>query len=434
MKKQDLISEILELIEHGTEGLYWDFKREWHSLNADLLYDIICMANSPANRDCYIIIGIEDKTCNVVGAGENRKNQQNLTEVIRQKPKWAGGIMPEVYVQTIIISEKEIDVIIIKQSDNTPFYLVEDYKNLGEGKPILKGNIYTRKADSNESRNSTADLYDTELLWKRRFGLLYNPSQRGSHYLKDLDNWARVDGEPDKSGVRRSFFYYRPDPDYTIHFTTEPEEVENNNKITDINDCGRQFYYLFSFINVSYHTDFSGDKQIGLYYKEIPLFTGLLECVDKSRTQVIPPPFGLNPYYIKADFRYLMFEFVFAYCCGNYSSEAKTMILRVIPLYENDREYNEFMDYIKTKGYPKIMDSSMSGEAKCRSERIEIGQYNFSISLGDKGLEAKIVKNSAGMVVNFASSENKYRDGITEQLRLGKMLVEWLDDWRKNRT
>lgn len=30
------------------EGIYWDFKREWHDNKADLLHDIICMANNPA--------------------------------------------------------------------------------------------------------------------------------------------------------------------------------------------------------------------------------------------------------------------------------------------------------------------------------------------------------------------------------------------------
>ena len=50
--------EIRELISLKQEGSYWDFKREWHSNNADLLHDIICYANNLVNRDCYIIIGI----------------------------------------------------------------------------------------------------------------------------------------------------------------------------------------------------------------------------------------------------------------------------------------------------------------------------------------------------------------------------------------
>lgn len=93
-----------ELIERHAEGEYWDFKQQWHSCNADLLHDIIFMANSPANRDCYIIIGVEDGSYNILGVSdENRKNQQNIIDLLRQKPSWAGGYIPEVYAKTIYI-------------------------------------------------------------------------------------------------------------------------------------------------------------------------------------------------------------------------------------------------------------------------------------------------------------------------------------------
>lgn len=56
----DLEDEISYLIELHQEGEYWDFKRQWYdsSKSADLLHDIICMANNLANHDAYIIIGL----------------------------------------------------------------------------------------------------------------------------------------------------------------------------------------------------------------------------------------------------------------------------------------------------------------------------------------------------------------------------------------
>ena len=51
-----LYEEISELIDLKTEGDYWDFKVQWHENKADLLHDIICMANNLANRDAYLII------------------------------------------------------------------------------------------------------------------------------------------------------------------------------------------------------------------------------------------------------------------------------------------------------------------------------------------------------------------------------------------
>ena len=215
MNNLELEQEIQELIERHKEGEYWDFKQQWHSNNADLLHDIICMANSLANRDCYLIIGVEDRSYNILGVkDENRKNQQNVIDLVHQKPVWAGGYIPEVYVKTISIAGKEIDVVVVKQNDNTPFYLLKDYKK--EGQSIFKGAIYSRKGDTNTPKTGTADLRYTELLWKRRFGLLYNPSQRAKFYLKDLENWESAGGEADKLGREDSFLFYKPDPDYRL--------------------------------------------------------------------------------------------------------------------------------------------------------------------------------------------------------------------------
>ncbi|MBP3460629.1 MAG: ATP-binding protein [Lachnospiraceae bacterium] len=426
--------EIQELIERHTEGVYWDFKQQWHNNNVDLLHDIICMANSPANRDCYIILGVEDRTYKVIGVGsENRKNQQNVIDLLSRKPKWAGGYIPEVYIKTILILEQEIDVIIIKQSNNTPFYLLEDY--IIKNKSILKGAIYTRKGDTNTPKNSTADLYDTEILWKRRLGLLYNPSQRAQFYLKDLENWKSVDNESDKYGIRDSFFYYMLDPDYTIHFTDDydVEVSEVNNRISGINDknIGSPFYYLFAFCNVSYHTDFSDSEKVVLYYKDIPLFSSSIESIDEGRTQIIPPENYWNPYYIKDSLRYLMFEFVFMYCCGSYSKEAKEMILRVIPVYRDDGEFYEFRNYIQDKGYSyEKIRSQMFGEILEKFNAINIENYKIYENSYETEDIAEELKRNKNLVINFASPDNEHLEEITRCLKMGKMLVDWLCDWR----
>ncbi len=436
MEYTDFENEIIGLIDCKTEGNYWDFKREWHSNNADLLHDIICMANSLANRDGYIIIGVEDKTFTVCGVDQtvNRKNQQNVIDLLRQKPKWAGGYIPEVYVKTIVIYEKELDVIVVKQSDNTPFYLLEDYKN--EGGPLFKGAIYIRKGDSNTPKTSTADIYDTEMLWKRRFGLLYNPSQRAKHYLEDCDNWEMVDGDADKEGVNRFFFYYKPDPDYTIHIVDSGiEELEIARKVIDINDnsIGSFSYYLFAFCNVSYHTDYSDTREVRLFYKDIPLFSSYLECIDEGRTQIIPPELPeVDAYYIEDSFRYLIFQFVFSHICRNYSKEAQEMIYRVVPVYYNQREHDEFLEYVKARGYGihKILGEKIKGEALERLQKIEIGRYEgFNVPTAAKIVTNELNGNS-NLVINFARPENVEYGLITERLKRGKMFVDWLKEWR----
>lgn len=424
--------EIMELIERHAEGDYWDFKQKWHLKNSDLIHDIICMANSPANRDCFIIIGIEDRTYSILGVSEvNRKTQQNVIDLLRQKPKWAGGYIPEVYVSSIQIEDKEIDIITIKQSDNTPFYLLEDYTK--GGTPIFKGVIYTRKGDTNTPKTSTADLYDTEILWKRRFGLLYNPSQRAKFYLADLDNWELVDGETDKFGVSQFFFFYKPDPDFTIYFFKESNEEENLPK--DINDdtIGSLSYYLFAFCNVSYHTDYSSREEVALYYREIPLFSAPLECVDERRTSLVPPEFVVDPYYINDSFRYLMLEFVFRHRCKNYSGEAREMLLRVIPVYKNEQERNEFESYIEQEGFQHhvIGERKLSGESLERFKTTEIGIYKaFDDPTAPEQVAAEL-KGNPYLVVCFAHPDNKDFNRIVKALKVGKMLVDWLDEWRE---
>lgn len=435
MNTEKVSIEILELIEFGVEGDYWDFKQQWYSKNIDLLHDIICMANSPANRDAYIIIGVKDGTIEVtdVSDDEKRKNQQQVIDLIRKKPKWAGGNIPEIYVKTISVFGKDVDIIIIKQSDNTPFFLLEDYKKQGT---LFQGNIYTRKGDTNTPKNETANLYDAEILWKRRLGLLYNPSQRAKNYLMDLQNWERVDGESDKSGVTRFFFYYKQNPDYTLHFTnTEMEEDEGFTPPKNINDesIGAPFYYLYAFCNTSYHIDLHSDEKATLYYRDVPLFSSLIESIDEGRTKVIPPEFWIKPYFIKNSFRYLLFEFVISYWSENYSNEAKQMFLRVIPLFKDDIECAEFMQFVEERGFTenRLLRQSMYGEALNRFNNASVEKYGwYGKPSGTEYISSKLRGNSE-LVVNFANPTNPNFDEITKKLRIGKMLVDWLEEWRK---
>lgn len=82
MRNFELEKKILELIDSRREDDFWDFKEKFHSNTADLLHDIICMANNRVDRDAYIIFGIADKTFEVVGVedNENRRNQQQMID------------------------------------------------------------------------------------------------------------------------------------------------------------------------------------------------------------------------------------------------------------------------------------------------------------------------------------------------------------------
>lgn len=72
MKKM-FYDEITQLIATHREDDWWDFKREHHNDKAELVHDILCMANNRARRDSYIIFGVEDNTFSILGV-ENEYN------------------------------------------------------------------------------------------------------------------------------------------------------------------------------------------------------------------------------------------------------------------------------------------------------------------------------------------------------------------------
>jgi hypothetical protein len=190
----NLYNEIASLIYLGTEGEYWDFKEEWYFKKADLLHDIICMANNLANRDAYIIVGVSDSQSER-GAGivdiscdANRKNQQQMITFLRDK-KFVGGTRPTVYIETLMFDDKQVDVIIVKQSNKTPYYLSEDFKE--DGSVRLRASfVYTRIGDTNTPKDKSADLDKIECLWRKHFGIDFTVNERLLQLLDKPESWC----------------------------------------------------------------------------------------------------------------------------------------------------------------------------------------------------------------------------------------------------
>ena len=150
------IDEILSLIHLKQEGSYWDFKRQWYESGheGDMLHDIICMANNLVDRDSFIIIGVDEehdyRLCDT-SLDPQKRTTQMLVDFLRSK-KFAGDNRPVVTVESIIVGSTNIDVIVIHNSSNTPYFLKESYRGIHEG------NIYVRLQDTNTPVNGTADL------------------------------------------------------------------------------------------------------------------------------------------------------------------------------------------------------------------------------------------------------------------------------------
>lgn len=125
---EDFVELIEDLIRTGREDDWWDFKECHHEDKAALLHDIICLANNRADRDSYLIFGVRDKTFEIVGVENDphRRNQQNIVDFLSTK-SFAGQVRPRVEVRTVCLEEHEVDVFIIKNSTDVPYYLIECY-------------------------------------------------------------------------------------------------------------------------------------------------------------------------------------------------------------------------------------------------------------------------------------------------------------------
>ena len=61
-EQHTLLEAILGLIRRRTEGSNWDFKLQHHENNADLIHDVLCLANADCTGPRYLIFGVEDQS------------------------------------------------------------------------------------------------------------------------------------------------------------------------------------------------------------------------------------------------------------------------------------------------------------------------------------------------------------------------------------
>ena len=280
----ELVSAYIKLHQ---EGECWDFKKEWYHSRTDLLHDILCMANLTTENDGLIIIGVDEKDdYSICGVNEdtNRKNTNNLVCFLRDK-QFDGGIRPTVIVQTIAFGEKEVDVIVVKQSRNKPFYLIEGYEGV---KPY---HIYTRVGDSNTPINKSADRDKVEALWRSRFGIDKPILKRFGIYLRDPRHWTSIDGSQS--------WYYEYAPEFRIE--TEVDEDRNGYE-----------YYCFC---VGSHQRPSWEW-IRLLYHSTKMYETLVVSLDGAHLQAVIPnksqQIGAEQfcYYLADDINHLMHNFL----------------------------------------------------------------------------------------------------------------------------
>lgn len=398
-------------IKKHSEGSYWDFKQNWHNNNSDLLKDIICMANNTTvdMQDGYIIFGIEDKTFKITGVIDdiNRKNQENIIGFLNSQI-WSGEEIPDIEVKNIQIYGKEIDVLIIHNSNVTPYYLLKDYvKNTpGKDKTIVHaGVIYSRVEDRNTSSAECATKQATEFLWKKRFGLVGTDSDKVTKRLKNKNHWYSTDEYETFHNSKYGDIVIKQDHNYNLEVNIGKDKSETQIWVMD-------FPYLFANVfnwNI-------GEGEIGRRAKWDIFLNGRVldislygvQSTRQSYYQIEPNTYWDNEFgislndigdsikyyaYIQDSIEYLAFNLFFDKQCYQDKDLSYDKALAVIPVFKSKQEHVDFIGYTKT----------------------HINEFKEDV----------VNQNIDEMFPDYAKNVN-----TVIVYKLGKTMVQWLENWR----
>lgn len=321
--------EIQQLISLKQEGEYWDFKKEWHINKPDLLHDIICMANNTSVHDGYIIIGIDEETdYSILDVADDskRKRTQDLVSFLKDK-KFAGGIRPTVYVQSVSLRKKAIDIIVICTDRNTPYYLTESFQG------VFANNIYSRVMDTNTPKNSSADIDVIEKLWKKRFGIDVTALEQAKLFLRKPSDWANSDD-------KKRFYKYAPE------FTIEDISADDSRN-------GYEFYLFNQYDSRPRWYD------INIYYRQTLLYSLGGVALDGGRCfSSTPQTDGVclskesfrhwdisYKYFINTSIEYIVHQF---YITDDMDEEqtARQRFLDCVLVFDSEFEQSQFHEYV----------------------------------------------------------------------------------------
>ena len=371
-----LAEEITSLINKKQEGGYWDFKQQWHDSKADLLHDIICLANNMENRDAYLIFGVEDKTCQIIGINEdnnrNRLNTVGVVNFLRDK-KFVGDVRPIARVETIDIEGKKLDILIIENNHYTPFRLSQDFKDKtkkSNGKNVVKtvkaNNVYTRIQDTNTPIDKTADPDKEEKLWRKRFHIDEPAYNKAMYYLENPEDWEKAERDSSDSYIAAdelrypdlklyhpvwdNSYYYRYAPEYSINFAPDCSDISDKHFLCLLfpNPTGTLMDII---VKVNSQTVYK------YFYVNLDGVRAKLIC---PRSDIIK--FSDNPsekaftmsYVIKGSFECIVNEFLIKKQSPgeiyHYIEKWKDCVIQ----FESEYEKSEFKKYIVSK-YDKVM-------------------------------------------------------------------------------
>ena len=232
MTKQDsLLTTISDLIKQRVEGQYWDFKLKHHDSKAELIHDVLCLANAKHKGDRFLIFGVSNKDYSLhsINQDAGRRTQADLATLFRDNAtKFFQSRFPDFYLREIKIDGTVIDVLVIADAPDKPYYLVKDYvesRNIDppgrvEKITIPAHHIYSRVCDTNISMNDAAPPDEIERMWRERFGLDAPALERAKQYLSEPDVWSPMV----ENGCNMNF-HYTIFPEFTLRVAGAEDHI-----------------------------------------------------------------------------------------------------------------------------------------------------------------------------------------------------------------
>jgi hypothetical protein len=220
------------------EAEHYDRKQEFHSNNAELLHDILCLCNSFTDQDRFLVFGVDDNGT-VVGIADdaNRKTNSNFQDLIRQSNF---NRLPSVNYMETELSGTVIGILRIRNRPDKPFFLTQDKR---EGKVTVRaGVIYTRLGDTNIPVKESAPDEMIELMWRERFGFGLTPLERMHRLLADTESWVSIDED--------NYLYHREFPEFTIQRGKELVDPFKEPWVDRFPDSNAYSFY----VTLNYHT------------------------------------------------------------------------------------------------------------------------------------------------------------------------------------
>lgn len=232
-----MILSIPALLAVG-ECEWLDFKQEHHANKADLVHDVLCLANAEHGGDRYLLFGIRDTDHVTVGV-EADSNRRRAPDVINLFQSLRLNQIPVMKLVTVQYEGHDVDLLTIEDMPEKPYFMLQEYSDGRER--IRAGAVYLRVGENNTPKDRTADDVRVERMYRERFGIDRSPLERARTYLRDTDRWER-----DYADENRQFFRYEPFPEFTFMEAREENDRFDEPwvRVFPDNTASRDMYYL----------------------------------------------------------------------------------------------------------------------------------------------------------------------------------------------